>query len=331
MTDPIKVLAVGSALVDVLALVDESFLPLAGGEKGGMMMVDAAFQDNLIAKLDRPPAYAPGGAAGNTIFGLGKLGVPVAMLTKVGRDEEAEFYRRELRAAGGSDEEFIETALAATGRCLSLVTPDSERTMRSHLGASQLLTADEVRAVDFGKYNLVFVEGYMLFLPEVVETVLREAKKAGCRTALDMASFEVVRIFRDPLFGLFNAGLVDFIFANEDEAGALFEGVSDEESMVRKLGTLCEVAALKVGRRGSYVVRGPELVRIAPVTVENPIDTTAAGDLWATGFLYGYLHGKPLAECGYAASLVSSEVVKVMGSALAPEVWEKLQSTLKSR
>ncbi len=331
MAEAKKVLAVGSALVDILALVEDPFLSLAGGEKGGMMMVEAEFQDQLIAKLAQPPSYVPGGAAGNTIVGLGMLGLPVAMLSKVGRDDNADFYRREFRAAGGSDREFIACDEAVTGRCLSLVTPDSERTMRSHLGASQLLTVADVKAVDFKQYDLVFIEGYMLFLPEIVQTVLREAKQAGCLTALDMASFEVVRIFRSALFELFSEKLVDFIFANEDEAAALLDAKDDEETMARKLGELCSVAALKVGRRGSYVVRGSELVRIAPVTVENPLDTTAAGDLWATGFLFGYLQGWPLAECGYAASLISSEVVKVMGSALAQDVWNTIKRTLKLR
>lgn len=321
-----KILGVGSALTDVLARVGEDFLPRVGGEKGGMMMVEAAQQSEWIAALGSQVAMAPGGAAGNTIFGLGHLGLPVAMVSKIGHDEYGAFYRQKLREIGGSDDEFLTTDAATSGVCLSLVTPDSERTMRSYLGASQLLTAAEVAAIDFSKYSLVFIEGYMLFLPEVVETALRCAREAGCKTAMDLASFEVVRIFRDRLTGLLKDS-VDFVFANEDEAAALFEDRMTEEEATRELAAWCEVAAVKLGRRGSLIARGSEMVAV-PAQLVEPLDTTAAGDLWASGFLYGYLNGRELAECGRIASLVSSYVVTVMGSEMPPEMWNAIKQEL---
>ena len=322
------ILGVGSALVDVLARVDEAFLPRVGGEKGGMMMVESERQDEWISALAAPPAMAPGGAAGNTIFALAHLGMPVAMLSKLGRDECGAFYRQRLLEAGGSDIEFLETDAARTGRCLSLVTPDSERTMRSYLGASQLLTAAEAAAVDYARYDLVYVEGYLLFLPDVVPTILRCARKAGCRTAVDLASFEVVRIFREQLLELLKHD-VDLVFANEEEAAALLGDGLSEQEMALRLGQICEVAAVTLGRRGSLIVRSGTLTPVAAVPA-RAVDTTAAGDSWAAGFLYGYLCGLPDAACGRVGSLVAAEVVQVMGSELPPERWKSIRLEIQT-
>ena len=324
----INVLGVGSALVDVLARVDDAFLVHAGGEKGGMEMVPRRRQDELIARLPEKLSRAPGGAAGNTIFALANFGVPVAMLSKVGEDAEGVFYRRKLEELGGRAE-FFTDANAGTGRCLSLVTPDSERTMRSELGASQLLTAEEVAAFDFSPYTHVYVEGYMLFLPGVVQTALRRAKAAGCRIGMDLASFEVVKFFRGEVEALLRE-YVDLVFANEDEAAALLSDSLAEEAAARKLGEFCEVAALKLGPRGSLICRNGRLTRIAIEPVEA-LDTTAAGDSWAAGFLYGELCGLDDAEAGRIGSLVSAEVVQVMGSELPPERWQEIRQKLQRK
>ncbi len=322
------ILGVGSALVDVLGRIDETFLPRVGGEKGGMMMVESERQDEWISALPLPPAMAPGGAAGNTIFALAHMGMPVAMLSKLGRDDCGKFYRQRLQEAGGSDAEFLETDAARTGRCLSLITPDSERTMRSYLGASQLLTAAEAAAVDYSRYALVYVEGYLLFLPDVVPTVLRCAREAGCRTAMDLASFEVVRIFREPLLELLQHD-VDLVFANEEEAAALLGDGLSEQEMALRLSRLCEVAAVKLGRRGSLIARDETLTAVSAVPAQA-VDTTAAGDSWAAGFLYGYLNGLPEAVCGQIGSLVAAEVVQVMGSELPPERWNAVREKMKN-
>lgn len=323
----LKILGAGSPLVDLLAGIEESFLDRVAGEKGGMMMVAPDEQELLIAALPTPPVTAPGGAAGNTVFTLVRLGVDAAMLGKIGNDAAGDFYRRRLAELGGDASEFIVTDAAATGRCLSLITPDSERTMRSHLGASQLLTVAEVERVDFSRYDLFYIESYMLFLDGVFETAVRQAKKAGCRVAIDLASFEVVRIFREKLLELIGE-CVDMVFANELEAAELLGGDLSEEELALTLGGMCDVAALKLGRRGSIVVCDGRATVIAPVTVENPLDTTAAGDTWAAGFLFGLLEGKSPLEAGRIASLLASEVVKVFGSELNEEQWKYVRSQL---
>ena len=166
-----------------------------------------------------------------------------------------------------------------------------------------------------------------MFYSAVMPTVLRKAKEAGCRIGIDLASFEVVRDFRESLPSILKE-YVDVILANEEEAGALLGEIPVEERLER-LASWCDIAAVKLGRKGALVKSGNETVRIPAQLVEHPVDTTAAGDLWATGFLYGLVHGKNLAEAAYYGALVSSEVVKVVGSEIPEERWSHIRSRMK--
>lgn len=316
-------LGVGSPLLDILVRVDDAFLATIPGEKGGMLMVDAEFQQSVLERLPGNPQRVPGGSAGNTVFALARLGIDVAMFGKLGNDANGDFYRKRFRELGGSDAQFATTGDAPTGTCLSLITPDAERTMRSCLAASLLLRIDEAEQVDFSAYDWVYIEGYMLY-SAVLPTVMRRAKKAGCRIGLDLASFEVVRDFREDLPDILR-NYVDVVLANEEEAAALFDGMTTEEQLAR-LASWCDIAAIKLGRRGSLIRSGNETAKVPAQLVETPVDTTAAGDLWAAGFLYGVLRGRPLIEAGWYGSLISSEVVKVVGSELPEPVWNEIKA-----
>ena len=318
-----RFLGVGSPLLDLLAHVDDAFLAAnVPGEKGGMEMVEPEFQRKIIAKLSRKPQFAPGGSAGNTIFALARLGEKVAMFGKLGRDENGEFYRRRLRELGGDDSEFVTANTAPTGVCMSLITPDAERTMRSALSASLLLNPEEVQHVDFRRYDFVYIEGYMLYSP-VLDRVLEAAKSAGCRIGFDLASFEVVRNFRDKLPEMLKK-YVDVLFANSDEAGERLGRDLGVDAWLENLSGWCDIAAVKLGRKGAAIRSGKEIARVDALLVESPVDTTAAGDLWAAGFLHGLSTGAGLRRSGEFGSLLSSEVVKVVGSELPEKVWEQI-------
>ena len=322
-----KLLGVGSPLLDILVEVDDVFLAeRVSGDKGGMEMVDAAAQQAILAQLPGKPRLVPGGSAGNTVFALARLGLDCAMFGTLGNADNGRFYRNRLKELGGSDEAFFVTDEQPTGTCLSMVTPDAERTMRSCLAASLLLRPEEAETIDFSKYDFVYIEGYMLF-SAVLPTVMRNAKAAGCRIGLDMASFEVVRTFREDLPDILK-NYVDVVMANEEEAAELFPELSTEDRLMR-LASWCEVAAIKLGRRGCMVRCGNEIVKVPALVVERPVDTTAAGDLWAAGFLYGVLKNKPLAEAAWYGSLISHEVVKVFGSELADNVWNEIANRMK--
>ena len=323
-----KILGVGSPLVDELINVDDAFLKEhVSGAKGGMEMVEPEVIQTLTGIYGRKPEMVPGGSAGNSIFALARMGISCAMLGKLGHDSAGDFYRSEFKANGGSDAYFIATSEAPTGKCLSIVTPDAERTMRSALGASLLLNKDEIEKADFTPFDLVYIEGYMLFSP-VFDTLLRRVKAAGCRIGFDLASFEVVGIFREKLLNEVLPEYVDLIFANEEEGAALLGDLIPEE-MADKLGTICEIAVVKSGVRGSVAVRGKEKAFIPAFVVEHPVDTTAAGDLYAAGFIRGLAAGASLEKCGAIGSRITSDVVKVFGYVLGKEAWDKVFEEIK--
>lgn len=318
------ILGAGSPLLDVLTRVSDEFLAKnVSGAKGGMEMIDSTERLALTALLENAE-LVPGGSAGNTVFALARMGIDVAMLGKLGNDRDGDFYKNTLTSLGGRDCEFIKTDDAPTGVCLSLITPDAERTMRSDLGAAAQLTPEDVRNTRFSDYDIILIEGYMLF-SAAFDAVIAGAKKAGCKIAFDLASFEVVNIFRDKINSLLDD--VDILFANADEAAALVGNIPEDEQL-EELSRHCPTAVLKLGKRGAMVKRCGEKVRVQAELVENPVDTTAAGDLWAAGFLYGIVKGHSLENCAKYGSILSGEVVKVIGSQLPAESWKKIEKAL---
>ncbi len=327
-------IGVGSPIVDTLARVPESFLSSVEGEKGGMELVDAHAMGALLSKVDEAGATmveATGGSAGNTAVGLARLGLPVTFLGKTGPDAGGEFYINRFKQVGGDSSRF-KIGEVANGRCLSLVTPDSERTMRTDLGAAATLSPDEISKADFESVKHAHIEGYLLFNGALLEKVLSSAKEAGCTISLDLASFEVVRAAGAGLVELLKNS-VDVVFANEDEATAFAElngakNPADFESIAASLGELCDVAVVKLGGEGSLVFSKGELTRIEPVKVASVVDTTGAGDLWAAGFLFGWLGGRDLRSCGNFGSLLGAEVVQILGAEIPADRWEVLRGSL---
>ena len=292
-----KVLGVGSALLDILANVDDDFLKTVGGEKGGMVMIDAETADRLIRTLP-PFQKVIGGSAANTIAGLQKLGMPTAFLGKVGTDAEGNYYRGEFERMGGDVSRFKTTPEVRTGRCISLITPDSERTMRTDLGAAATFKVTEITADDFRDAAHLHIEGYMMFNMDVFLHVLKLAKDHGATVSLDLASFEIVRTFRDRLDDILRR-YVDVVFANEDEAREFLghPGSFDPQEAAAALQEYCDVAAVKLGKQGACLRAGRETVFVKSELV-TAVDTTGAGDLWQSGFLYAWLNGCSLETAG---------------------------------
>lgn len=326
MTTP-QILGVGSVLVDAVLPVDDAFLTAnVPGDKGGMAFATREEQDRWIALAGKVPARTTGGAAGNTVACLAHLGMKTAHLGKTGEDDDARFYREKVEARGGEALFFV-SRTSGSGRCLSMVTPDSERTMRTCLGATGEITPEEIRQVDFRRFAVVYIEGYQLFNAGVVQETLLQARQAGCRTAMDLASFEVMKIFRDDVLAMLGKD-IDMVFANEEEAAVLTGPGKTPEEMALELGRSCHVAVVKCGAAGSCIVRDGVLTKIA-ISPVKALDTTAAGDSWAAGYLYGYCQGMDDARCGRIGSVVSAEIVQVFGAELPPECWEKICKTIQ--
>ncbi|MBN1863284.1 MAG: adenosine kinase [Victivallales bacterium] len=324
MPDP-KVLGVGSPMLDLLVNVDDELISRIGGEKGGMELVSPEKLEHILDMTGKVPELSPGGSSANTIFGLAHLGLPTALLGKTGKDEQAEFYMARYAAMGGDTSRLKVNPSMPTGRCLSLITPDSERTMRTDLGAAATLAPQDISINDFNGISHVHVEGYLIFNRGLLLHVLSLAKQAKCTVSLDLASFEIVKSSMDILPDII-ARYVDIVFANEEEA-VEFSRSDKPEDAVAEFAKIADTVAVKLGKQGAVVRHCGETARI-PARVVEAVDTTGAGDLWASGFLFGLLKGKSIFEAGTLGALVSSEVVQVLGAAIPENIWRKILQPL---
>ncbi len=322
-------IGVGNPIMDVLAHVNDSFLRAhVSGEKGGMVLVDDQDMAKLIAKLDVQFAVTPGGSAANATLGATKLGLKTTYLGKIGADQTAEDYRANFIAAGGDGSRFKHATLP-NGRCLSLVTPDGQRTMRTNLGAAMTLSPDEVTPADFAGARHAHIEGYLMFNPALAQKVMDSARAAGCTLSLDLASFEVVKIARDWILAQLKQG-VQIVFANEDEIRELFQKDLGYDAFARELASFGGIGAVKMGKDGAWIAHGRELHRIEPIKAARLIDTTGAGDAWAGGFLYAHLRGKSLAASGAIGSHLGAECVQHLGASIPDMHWPRLQALAAS-
>ena len=318
------IVGIGSALVDLLAREDDAFLNQIDAAKGGMILVDEKFIQNVVSQLTGQPTMVPGGSACNTLVGIGRLGGDASFIGKRGEDALGDLLEEGLIASGVQPK--LLRSEQPTGRVLSIITPDAQRSMLTFLGASLELSISEIRPDCFAGAAVVHVEGYLLFNRDLITTVVTTAKQAGARVSLDLASYTVVEQAKPFLEGLVY-DCVDILMANEDEA-RVFTGESDEDRSLQLLSEKVETAVLKLGARGSVVSHRGETVKIAPTGSSDIIDTTGAGDLWASGFLYGLVNELPLERCGKIASACGYEVCRVVGAAIPDEGWERIKSLL---
>ena len=323
-------IGVGSPIMDLLARVPDDFLRRhVAGDKGGMVLVDADEMARIVSLLGEAPAHATGGSAANATFNATRLGLRSTFLGKLGHDEAAEIYRRTFEAAGVDGRRF-KRGPHANARCLALVTPDAQRTMRTCLGAALTLAPEEISAADFAGCRHAHIEGYLVFNQALAEAVLTAARAAGCTTSLDLSSFEVVNASRAWLFGQFRRG-IDIVFANEDEIRALFEDNSSPfDTLTRRLADHGVLAAVKVGKDGAWIGHGEKLHRVEPRRVAQVVDTNGAGDAWAAGFLFAHLRGWPLPACGELASLMGAETVSHLGPIIPASHWPELHAVARA-
>jgi sugar/nucleoside kinase (ribokinase family) len=285
-----------------------------------MVLVDDEEMARIVALLEAPPALSTGGSAANATFNAARLGLRTTFIGKVGNDELARTYVKRFREAGVDVNRF-KHGLVPNARCLALVTPDAQRTMRTSLGAAMTLSPAEISPADFRGVGHAHIEGYLVFNHALCEAVLDAARAAGCTISLDLSSFEIVNGSREWMLGQFGRG-IDIVFANEDEIRALYPGGgSDYETLARKLASHGVIAAVKMGREGAWIARGDEVRRVPPVHVPDVVDTNGAGDAWAAGFLFGHLRGRTLAASGAIASMMGSETVRHMGPMIPEAAW----------
>lgn len=316
------VYGVGNAIVDTEVRVDDAVLAAQGLQAGVMTLVTHEAQQALLGGLDgREMTYAAGGSAANTMVGVAQFGGTAYYAGKVGNDMAGALYRESLAEAG------VGLGAAAadvpTGTCLILVTPDGERTMQTHLGASALLGPSDIHADHIAASAYVYVEGYLwssATAMQAAEAAIHEAASAGVRVALSLSDPSMVEHFRDT-FRAVAAASADVVFCNEREA-MLYAGLNEEsgspEQRKRALRALAEDAPLvfmTLGADGSLIWDGGVLTHVPGHRVPV-VDTTGAGDIYAAGVLYGLTHGLSAPEAAKLGSYASAIIVTQMGPRL---------------
>ena len=319
-----KILGIGSALVDILTQIpNEQILQELNLPKGSMTYVDAQTSVKIGEKL----AYlgnqmASGGSAANTMSGLAKLGIEAGFLSKIGKDEVGQFFEKQM--TDSRVQPLMLKSETPSGRVQALVTADGERTFATCLGAAAEMCADDIQPELFKGWDIFYVEGYLVANPTMLRKAIETAKALGMTIAIDLASYNVVEESRDFLLELIN-NYVDIVFANEKEAFAL-TGMEPEEAL-HYIAERCQIAVVKVGAKGAFVQRGKEIVTIPPMKADV-VDTTGAGDMWAAGFLAGFVKDESLLKCGMMGAIVAKNIIEVVGAKMDETHWEKIHTSI---
>ena len=313
------IVGIGNAIVDVFSNESDDFLAKEGLVKGSMALIDTERAQQLYDRMG-PGLEMSGGSAANTMAGLASLGANAAYIGKVAEDTLGEVFRHDIQAIGVAYRTApLPADQAATARSLILVTPDAQRTMNTFLGASVHLGPDDVDPGLIGDARITYLEGY-LFDREDAKAAFAKAAQvahtAGRKVALTLSdTFCVER--HGPAFRDLIDSHVDILFGNENEMQVLFGAASLQEAFDAVRG-LCDVVAITRSAQGSLAMHGPTQFEVPAEPVDRVVDTTGAGDLYAAGFLYGYLQGRHLAECGRIGSIAAAEVISHYGA--RPEV-----------
>jgi sugar/nucleoside kinase (ribokinase family) len=308
------VLCIGNAIVDIIARCDEAFLVDNAIIKGAMNLIDAERAELLYSRMG-PAIEASGGSAGNTAAGIASFGSRSAYFGKVADDQLGKIFSHDIRAQGVHFETRPLNGTPPTARSMIFVTPDGERSMNTYLGACVELGPEDVEADVVANSKVTYFEGY-LWDPPLAKDAIRLCASIGHKHGREMSMtlsdpFCVDR-YRDEFLELMRSGTIDIVFANSDEAKSLYQ-TDNFEHAVSQLRKDCKLAIITRSEHGSVVVRGDERHDIDAIDIEEVVDTTGAGDLYAAGFLHGYANGQPLDVCGKLGSLAAGLVIQQIG------------------
>jgi len=316
MPDPrLDVLCIGNAIVDVIANASDEFLHEEGLVKGSMRLVDAEEAERLYSHMG-PAHQVSGGSAGNTAAGVAALGGRGAFIGQVAPDQLGDFYRHDLTAAGV---EFITPSAdvgSPTARSMIIVTPDGHRTMNTFLGAAQHLPKSALDEAQIRDSAILYLEGY-LWDPETpryaMVRAIEVAREAGRKVAFTLSDMFCVDRHRDGFNRLLDERRIDILFANQAEIEAL-AGVPHLESAVTAIAPKVETLVVTRSEDGALATRKGERAEVAAEPIDELVDTTGAGDLFASGFLLGTARGQSLEQSLRLGAICAAEVIQHYGA-----------------
>lgn len=316
-----RTLGIGNALVDVLTKVDnEQILSELHLPKGSMQLLSTEAYAEVTRRMQAlPTKLTTGGSACNTLLALSHLDAPTGMIGKIGDDENGRFFASYFAQRGISTRLLHDSR--PTGVASTFITPDGQRTFGTYLGAAARLTADELQQTWFEGYDYFYIEGYLVQNHDLVLRAIELAHAAGCEVCLDLASYNIVEADLDFFRALMPS--IDIVFANEQEAQAL-TGL-EARAALDALAATCHMAVVKIGKHGVWACHGTEVAHCQARDVPVVVDTTAAGDYFAAGFMHALAAGEPLATCIARGSLLAGHIIEVVGTELPDATWQQLR------
>lgn len=315
MTKKYQIVGIGNALVDVLANCDESFLSDNGVEKGIMQLIDTNRASDLYGMMG-PAKEISGGSAANTIAGIAALGGRTAYVGKVKADQLGDIFAHDMRALGADYDvpRSPKDEVDETGRCMVLVTPDSERSLNTYLGVSEHLGPDDIDPAMMADAEWIYLEGYRFdgaLSHAAFAKAIEACKSTGGKVSVTLSDpFCVDRhhqAFRDMI-----RNHIDLLFCNEHEMAAMYPADTLDDSIAQAAERV-EIVACTVGAKGAIIVKDGKRT-VAPAEATNVVDVTGAGDLFAAGFLHGLVNGRDMLTCGRMGCIAAGEIISHIGA-----------------
>ena len=310
----LDIVAIGDAIVDVIATAEDCFLETHGLAKGSMQLLSPAEADALYAAMG-PAREISGGSAANSMAGVAALGLEAGFIGQVANDQLGAIFAHDMKSLGVRfDTPPIDDGLP-TGRCLIIVTPDAQRTMNTCPGASHELAPERLDEAMIRSSSITFLEGYLWGPERPRQAMLRAAgiaHDAGRTVAFTLSESLCIPGRREGVLGMIESGMIDILFANEDEA-LLLAGAGDLDGALARLSPQVSTLVVTRGAEGALAIERGNRVDVAAVPVDKVIDTTGAGDQYAAGVMYGLTQGLHIETCAQLGSLAAAEVIGHFG------------------
>ena len=310
----IDLVGVGNAIVDIVTNIDDDFLKKNRLQKGSMNLITLE-NSGKILKDCKIIKQISGGSAANTVVSLANLGNNVEFIGRVKNDKFGNFFSKDIKESGASfNSKYVETR-ESSAHSLVLITPDAQRTMCTYLGASTEFEPNNINYESIKTSKYLYLEGY-LWDSELAKQAFIEAakiaKESNTKIILSLSDSFCVDRHRESFLDLIN-DFVDILFCNEEELKSLFKSIDLEQCKI-KINSLCELAAITLGEKGSIIVNKNKTEFIKPFLFGKAIDTTGAGDIFAGGFIHGLINKLSLNNCGQIGSICAGHIVTQIGS-----------------
>jgi sugar/nucleoside kinase (ribokinase family) len=329
MTEPtLDIVAIGNAIVDVIAQADDEFVLSEGVAKGSMRLMDEATSDSLYSRMG-PGREISGGSAANTVAGMAMMGAKCGFIGQVADDQLGEVFAHDIRANGVIFDTAVRPGQPSTARCLILVTPDAQRTMNTFLGASQFLPESALDRDLIASAKILYLEGYLWDPAEpraAMRAAIEIAHKAGRQVAFTLSDTFCIARHGADFLKLIDEGAIDILFANESELLALVGG-QDFDAALNQIAAKVPTLVVTRGGDGAVAVQDGQRAQVSAEPIEKIVDTTGAGDLFAAGFMAGQVQGRSLEDSLHMGAIAAAEVISHYGA--RPEA--KLDELIRAR